>query len=150
MAATNVEITEDGFDDFGRRAKGRAEDKKAKEAAALARLQSNYGFLLNPETLINSGGAGNKADDLNTAPTQTSRRDHEKKRPSPDRRDDKRRSRSRSRERVKDRDRRREDLSRDRNGRPRTDDRGYGARDSKGYDRDGGRYSHRGESDRRR
>ena len=30
-----VEVAEDGFDDFGRRVKGKKVDRKAKEAAAL-------------------------------------------------------------------------------------------------------------------
>lgn len=48
VSASTVEIADDGFDDFGRRAKGGRKDKTAKEMAALARLQSNYGFLMNP------------------------------------------------------------------------------------------------------
>ena len=40
------EIDEDGFDDFGRRINSRKVDKKAKEAAALARLKSAYGHLM--------------------------------------------------------------------------------------------------------
>ena len=46
-----VEIAEDGFDDFGRRAKKGKKDLQAKEAAALARLQANYGFLLDPKAI---------------------------------------------------------------------------------------------------
>ena len=49
VSASTVEIAEDGYDDFGRRAKGGRKDKTAKELAALARLQSNYGCLLNPQ-----------------------------------------------------------------------------------------------------
>lgn len=41
-----------GFDDFGRRVKGGRKEKSAKEIAALARLQQNYGFLLNPESVM--------------------------------------------------------------------------------------------------
>jgi hypothetical protein len=41
-----------GFDDFGRRVKGGRQEKSAKELAALARLQQNYGFLLNPESVM--------------------------------------------------------------------------------------------------
>jgi hypothetical protein len=48
VAGLAVEVAEDGFDDFGRRAKARASDKAAKEAAALARLHQSYGFLLDP------------------------------------------------------------------------------------------------------
>jgi hypothetical protein len=41
-----------GFDDFGRRVKGGRQEKSAKELAALARLQHNYGFLLNAEGVM--------------------------------------------------------------------------------------------------
>ena len=60
VSAASVEITEDGFDDYGRRVKGRSSDKLAKEAAALARLQQNYGFLLDPKALIATGSASDK------------------------------------------------------------------------------------------
>ena len=75
MSNANVEITEDGFDDFGRRAKGRSDDKRAKEAAALARLEANYGFLLNPDAL-NEGvnGTGAKKED-NVQHTDNNSRD---------------------------------------------------------------------------
>ncbi|CAM9173777.1 unnamed protein product, partial [Phaeothamnion confervicola] len=42
-SAANVELTEDGYDDFGRRKDQARADKKAKEAAALQRLQLAYG-----------------------------------------------------------------------------------------------------------
>ena len=46
-AATTIEISEDGFDDFGRRTmKSKQQDKRDKELAALARLNNVYGFLL--------------------------------------------------------------------------------------------------------
>ena len=45
VSAASVEVDEDGFDDFGRRVKKEKKDRSAKEAAALARLQHNYGFL---------------------------------------------------------------------------------------------------------
>lgn len=50
-SAATVEIDEEGFDDFGRRVKKeKSADKKAKEEAALKRLQEKYKYLL-PETL---------------------------------------------------------------------------------------------------
>lgn len=42
-SAATVEVTEDGFDDFGRKKAAKSADKAAKEAAALARLQASYG-----------------------------------------------------------------------------------------------------------
>lgn len=53
-SATAVEIDEEGFDDFGRRVKKerKAADRKAKEEAALKRLQEKYRYL-NPENAAN-------------------------------------------------------------------------------------------------
>lgn len=53
-SATAVEIDEEGFDDFGRRVKKeqKAADRKAKEEAALKRLQEKYQYL-NPEKAAN-------------------------------------------------------------------------------------------------
>ena len=42
-SAATVEVTADGFDDFGRKKSNKSADKAAKEAAALARLQASYG-----------------------------------------------------------------------------------------------------------
>lgn len=53
-SSATLEITEDGFDDFGRRAKGGSYDRAAKEAAALARLSTNYSFLLDPKALASA------------------------------------------------------------------------------------------------
>lgn len=41
-----LEIDEEGYDDFGRRLSKSRNDKRAKEEAALKRLQQSYGFLL--------------------------------------------------------------------------------------------------------
>lgn len=148
VSAANVEITADGFDDFGRRAKGRAEDKKAKEAAALARLQSNYGFLLNPESMAEFVNA-NKANESSAAHAAPDKRPEGKKR-----------SRSRSRSR----DRRNHERSRG-DGRDRNEDRyrdGGDARDRhsgadrrRDFDYDKGKAGHHhrqhgGDHDRRR
>ena len=48
VAAATVEVDEEGFDDFGRRVKKETavDDKKAKEEAALKRLQDKYKFLM--------------------------------------------------------------------------------------------------------
>jgi hypothetical protein len=45
VSAAHTEVGEDGFDDFGRRIGKDMKDKRAKEAAALARLNFNYGVL---------------------------------------------------------------------------------------------------------
>eukprot|EP01035_Chromulina_nebulosa_P018945 gene18945-24753_t len=42
----SLEVDEEGYDDFGRRAKKTLIDKKIKEEAALKRLKQNYGFLM--------------------------------------------------------------------------------------------------------
>jgi len=42
-SAATVEVDADGFDDFGRKKANKSADKKAKEAAALARLNASYG-----------------------------------------------------------------------------------------------------------
>jgi transcription termination factor Rho len=80
VSASTVEIAEDGFDDFGRRAKGGRKDKTAKEIAALARLQSNYGFLMNPQdaasALSESGKLGQFEDALESKKQPPPRSNH--------------------------------------------------------------------------
>ena len=44
-AATTIEVADDGFDDFGRRASKKEADKRAKEAAALQRLHGTFGIV---------------------------------------------------------------------------------------------------------
>lgn len=161
VSANNVEITEDGFDDFGRRAKGRSQDKLAKEAAALARLQQNYGFLLNPESLIEKNLISNDksqfddAVDTTTKPKAKSENHKDwkaslvaKDKPVESRECSRSRSRSRgnkrSRSRERGRDRRDHRPIRD----PRNDD--THRRDRDGKERDRGRERDDRYSDRSR
>ena len=64
-----IEVAEDGFDDFGRRIKKNKVDKKAKEEAALARLNSSYATVINPlaalELLRNSNASNNNNNNNN-------------------------------------------------------------------------------------
>jgi hypothetical protein len=53
-----AELTEDGYDDFGRKRGAKPSDKSLKEAAALARLNATFGgrfgFLQNPRLSVDS------------------------------------------------------------------------------------------------
>jgi hypothetical protein len=73
-----VEVDEDGFDDFGRRAKKTKEDRRLKEEAALKRLQSSYGFLLpHDENSSTSVDIKDKVKDSSTIRHETRRNDRD-------------------------------------------------------------------------
>lgn len=60
MSASTVEVDEEGFDDFGRRVKKDARaDRKAKEEAALARMQEKYKHLLPTGVVESDSPRGN-------------------------------------------------------------------------------------------
>ena len=130
MNVLKVEVDDEGFDDFGRRVKKENVDKKAKEEAALKRLNQSYGFLLTgqlpPDIKLNKTATTNdkdtKGNDKNDKRRDIDRRDRNDRRRSRSRdRNDRRRSRSRDRnDRRRSRsNERRRSRSRDRNDRRR-------------------------------
>jgi len=127
-----IEVAEDGFDDFGRRIKKNKVDKKAKEEAALARLNSSYATVIDPlaalellkNTNKNNNSNNNKSNNngqFDNADSNVIRKnnmdikhDYSRDRNRDNSRDRKRgNSRDRNRGNSRDRDRRR-DNSRDR------------------------------------
>mmetsp|Transcript_35394 Transcript_35394/g.45453 ORF Transcript_35394/g.45453 Transcript_35394/m.45453 type:complete len:218 (-) Transcript_35394:51-704(-) len=99
----SVEVDEEGYDDFGRRKKKAATDRKAKEAAALARLQASFG--MGGSSVAESNGTS--CDSKSTKKEKVRSRSRSRSRKKKDSKSKKHRSRSRSRSRRRSRSRKR-------------------------------------------